>query len=98
MDPTSVRAGGKALFFCRMNAELRRGTGGGERSADWKSAIQQVGNLRYDTEALFALRLVPQRMVHQHQGGHRFDHRDRSRQHAWIVTPAGFQRRVFEIS
>ena len=32
---------------CRVNAELRRGVGCGGRIADWKSAIQQVGNLRY---------------------------------------------------
>src|SRR5688572_14314170 len=34
-----------------MNAGLRRVTGFGERSADWKSAIQQVGNLRYEPAA-----------------------------------------------
>ena len=42
----SVRAG--AVQGGRVNAELRRDIGFGERSADWKSAIQQVGNLRYD--------------------------------------------------
>jgi hypothetical protein len=31
-----------------MNAELRRTVGFGDGSADWKSAIRQVGNLRYD--------------------------------------------------
>ena len=34
--------------FDRINAELRRVAGCGERSADWKSAIRQVGNLRYE--------------------------------------------------
>ena len=34
-----------------MNAELRRVTGFGERPADGKSAIQQVGNLRYEPAA-----------------------------------------------
>jgi hypothetical protein len=36
----------------RVNAELRRGPGYGECFADWKSAIRQVGNLRYKEAAL----------------------------------------------
>ena len=39
---------------CRANAKSRRGVGCGEWSADWKSAIQQVRNLRYE-EAAHAL-------------------------------------------
>jgi hypothetical protein len=35
----------------RINAELRRGFGCGERFADWKPAIRQVGNLRYKSHA-----------------------------------------------
>ena len=34
-----------------MNAELRLGAGCGGQVADWKSAIRQVGNLRYEGAA-----------------------------------------------
>ena len=35
------------MQIVRVDAELRHVPGCGERSADWKSAIQQTGSLRY---------------------------------------------------
>ena len=45
-----------------------------------------------------ALRLVAQRVVHQHQGGHGLDHRHGPRQHTRIVAAPAFQRGVLEVS
>ncbi len=42
------------------------------------------------------LRLMTQRMIDQHEGSHRFHHDDRARQHAGIMTAAGFDGRILQ--
>src|ERR1017187_2231068 len=41
-----------------------------------------------------ALRALPQRVVHEHERGHRLDHRHGARQHAGIVTATALERGV----
>src|SRR5712691_3070387 len=48
--------------------------------------------------ALFALRLLPQRMVHQHQRSHGFDHRDSAWQNAGIMAATGFETSILEFN
>ena len=45
---------------------------------------------QYPCEYLSRERFLAERMIDQHQSGHRFDHRDGAREDARIVTAAAF--------